>query len=69
MQVERGELHLSTLVLLVVFTLCATGYLVPEHDEGPDGQLVRFAPGRTWVALVPVELGASITFADGTVGA
>jgi hypothetical protein len=35
---------------------------------GPDGQLVRFAPGRTWVALVPVELGASIRFADGTVG-
>ena len=35
---------------------------------GPDGQLVRFAPGRTWVALVPVELPASITFADGSVG-
>lgn len=36
---------------------------------GPDGQLVRFAPGRTWIALVPAETGASISFADGTVGA
>jgi hypothetical protein len=35
---------------------------------GPDGQPVRFAPGRTWVALVPVEVGASIAFADGTLG-
>ena len=33
---------------------------------GPDGQLVRFAPGRTWVALVPVEYPATISFADGT---
>jgi hypothetical protein len=35
---------------------------------GPDGQLVRFAPGRTWIALVPVEIPASIAFADGTIG-
>ena len=33
---------------------------------GPDGQLVRFAPGRTWVALVPVEYPATVRFADGT---
>jgi len=33
---------------------------------GPDGQLVRFAPGRTWVALVPVEYPATVTFADGS---
>ncbi len=35
---------------------------------GLDGQLVRLAPGRTWVALVPVELSARISFADGSVG-
>ncbi len=38
----------------------------PATYTGPDGQPIEFAPGRTWVALVPVEYRASVQLANGT---
>ncbi len=38
----------------------------PATYTGPDGQPIRFAPGRTWVALIPVEYRANVQLANGT---
>jgi hypothetical protein len=33
---------------------------------GPDEQLIKFAPGHTWIALVPIEFAATVNFTNGT---
>jgi len=38
----------------------------PASYIGPDEQLIRFAPGHTWIALVPIEFPATVAFANGT---
>jgi hypothetical protein len=36
-----------------------------QYFDG-NGEPLRFAPGRTWVILVPAEIPATVRFADGT---
>lgn len=40
----------------------------PTRYAGADGQELRFAPGRTWVILLPLEFPALVRFADGSAG-
>ena len=49
----------------VPMTWSRFGLEEPTHYLGADGKDLRFAPGRTWVILVPQEYPALIRFADG----
>jgi len=49
----------------VPMTWSRFGLEEPTHYLGTDGRDLRFAPGRTWVILVPLEDAALIRFADG----
>ena len=40
----------------------------PTRYTDANGAPVRFAPGRTWVILVPMQLPATIRFTNGTAG-
>lgn len=42
------------------------GLTDPTAFTGVDNQPLKFAPGRTWVILVPLEYPARVQFADGT---